>query len=102
MDGRLSRRGSGFPDCFPQYPAMARRKSLSGNDVGKQLALDLQNQILEHQLAFLQALKLKLVEGDLFVDPCNDIVQVAMFFKKLRELLPHFLSINVLHGFHEY
>ena len=48
------------------------------DDVGKQLAFDLRDLVLEQQLAFLEALHLQLIERAVLDDPRDHVVEVAV------------------------
>ena len=50
----------------------------SGDDIGNQLAFQLEDLVLEPELALLQALQLELVEGRLLEQAVDHLVEVAM------------------------
>ncbi len=50
----------------------------SGDDVGQQFRLELDDEILERELALLQALQVQMIGRHLFREPRNRLVEVAM------------------------
>src|SRR6266404_2498086 len=52
---------------------------LSGDDIGNQLAFQLEDLVLQPELALLQALKLELVERRLLDQAVDHLVEVAVF-----------------------
>src|SRR6185312_16637385 len=59
----------------------------SGVQVRDQLALEASDLVLQHELAFLEALQLQLVGMDVERQSGDDIVQVAMLNAQLAQLL---------------
>jgi len=65
----------------------------SGDNVRKQVAFDLCDFVLELKFALLQPLQLKLVEGNLFGNPRDNVVEVAVLAPQL--LQPPFQGILI-------
>src|ERR1700722_9065361 len=70
-------------------PGVGTAMRLSGIEIGYELAFELHDQILEHQLAFLEAFELQLIDMNIHRQALDDLVQVAMFDTQL----PQFLDI---------
>src|SRR5688572_16672719 len=64
------------------------RREPSGDDIRQQLALELDDLVLEDQLALFQALDLELVEGGRLRHALDGRVQVAVLGTKLFQLGP--------------
>ena len=75
----------------------ARSSSRSGDDVGEQVALDLQDGVLELQLALLQPLDLQLVERLLLGQPRDHVVEIAVLGLEFDELAPQRLVLGIVH-----
>src|SRR5580658_93334 len=64
-------------------------RSSSGIEIGYQLALELHDQVLEHQLALLETFELQLIDMDIHRQARDDLIQIAMFDAQL----PQFLNV---------
>jgi hypothetical protein len=85
----------------PHEPrSSARRVRLpSGPDVGRQLAFEEGDLVLEVQLAFLEALELQLVLNGALRKAGNDVIEVSVLQMQLVDALPeHFTVGGMYHG----
>src|SRR5262249_4917277 len=69
-----------------------------GDDIRQELVLDLRDEILEVQLALLQALQLDLIERLALRDPRDDVVEVAMLGLELDEFAAQSGVLGIVHG----
>src|SRR5690242_5306788 len=83
---------------------LAIRARISGDDVGDELAFQLQNLVLEPELALSQALQLELVERRFLDQAVDHLVEVAMLaFQRCqlgldRVYIQRFRSLVVVHA----
>src|SRR5260370_38376374 len=88
MPSRRSRRPTApciSKNAPPRRPEFSNCRP-SRDDVGQQLAFDFRDLVLQHQLAFLEALQLKLVERAALDDARDHIFEVPRLRLESREL----------------
>jgi hypothetical protein len=71
----------------------------SGDDVGKQLVLNVGDAVFEVQLFFLESRQTQLVGAASLFDDLDGVVQVAMLLLEPREFLPEILFMFAFHLF---
>src|SRR5690242_19104936 len=67
----------------------------SSDDVGEQLALELDDEVLQHQLSLLEALELQLVEARRLGEAADDLVEIAMLAAQALELRLDCLDVEI-------
>src|SRR5690606_24526907 len=77
--GRSAYRGGAYA-ALGQPPAglTARRRDLSGVEIGNQLAFELRDHVLEHETALLEAAYPQLVDERVAGEPVYQVIEVAM------------------------
>src|SRR5262245_9992481 len=73
---------------------LAMKISFSGDDIGNELTFQLEDLVLESELALLEALQLQLVEWRLLEQPLDDLVEVAMLAFQRFQLDPDRLQVD--------